>query len=283
MSVASFIPEYWSAKLQVSLKKNLVYAGPTVVNRDYEGEISQAGDTVHINSISRPTIATYTPNSTSMTAEQLNTAQRSLVVDQAKYFDFYLDDVDKRQAAGDILPEAVKEAAYGLADAADQYVVSLYTGAASANALGTIAVPTGNPEYFYDKVLVPLSVALDEANVPAEGRWCVVPPWLHGRALRDSRFVKVNESGTEQGLRNGIIGRSAGFDILKSNNAPLVTGDDYAVMAGYPGAISFASQILETEALRSTTAFADQVRGLSVYGAKLVRPTGIATAVVSQT
>ena len=283
MGVASFIPEYWSAKLQTSLKKNLVYAGPTVVNRDYEGQISQAGDTVHINSISRPTIATYTPNSTSLTAEQLTTAQRTLVVDQAKSFDFYVDDVDKRQASGEMLPSAVAEAAYGLADVADQYVVSLYTGAASANALSTIAVPTANPEYFYDKVLVPLSVALDEANVPNEGRWVVVPPWLHGRALRDARFIKVNESGTDQGLRNGIIGRAAGFDVLKSNNAPLVTGDDYAVMAGYPGAISFASQILETEALRSTTAFADRVRGLSVYGAKLVRPTGIATAVVSAT
>ena len=84
----TFIPEIWSAMMLESLKKNLVYAGPGVVSRAWEGEIQNQGDTVRIRSISRPTIATYTKGSTTITPEQLTDAQRSLVINQAKYFAF---------------------------------------------------------------------------------------------------------------------------------------------------------------------------------------------------
>lgn len=283
MAITRFRPEIWSAQLLVALRKSLVYAGPTVVNRDYEGELREAGDTVRITSISRPTIGTYTPNSTSIVPEELTDAQRTLVVDQCKYFAFRVDDVDARQAKGDVIPQAMSEAAYALADVIDQYVASLYTQAQSANALGTVAVAAASPTDFYDDVLVPLKVKLDEANVPTDGRWCIIPPWLHGRALMDARFIKVNESGTDSGLRNGMVSRAAGFDILVSNNAPLVTGDDYAVMAGRNTAISFVEQINKTEAYRPESSFSDAVKGLALYGAKVIRPDSIATAVVSQT
>src|SRR5690349_13358556 len=98
MAITRFRPEIWSAELLVALRKSLVFAQPGVVNRDYEGEISAAGDTVRITSISDPTIGTYTPNSTSITPEELTDAQRTLVIDQAKYFAFYVDDIDARQA-----------------------------------------------------------------------------------------------------------------------------------------------------------------------------------------
>lgn len=283
MSITRFRPEIWSANLLVALRKALVYAGPGVVNRDYEGEIQAAGDTVRITSISDPTIGTYTPNVTSITPEELTDAQRTLVVDQAKFFAFFVDDVDARQAKGNVIPEAMRRAAYKLADQVDQYVVSLYTGAQSANQLGTVPVVTATPTAFYDNVLVPLKVKLDEANVPTEGRYCIIPPWLHGRALRDDRFVRVDASGTSEGLRNGMVGRAAGFDIMISNNAPLVTGDDYLALAGNSSAISFAEQINKTEAYRPEAKFADAIKGLTLYGAKLVRPDSIATAIVSQT
>lgn len=283
MSITRFRPEIWSAQLLVALRKALVYAGPSVVNRDYEGEIQQAGDTVRITSIGRPTVGTYVPNSTVITPEELTDAQRTLVIDQAKYFAFKVDDVDARQAKGNVIPQAMSEAAYALADVIDQYVASLYTQVAAANALGTIAVTAATPTDFYDLVLVPLKVRLDEANVPADGRWIVVPPWLEGRALRDNRFVRVNESGSDTALRNGQVARAAGFDIMLSNNAPLVTGDDYAVLAGRNSAISFAEQINKTVAYRPEASFADAVKGLTLYGAKVIRPESIASAVVSQT
>ncbi|MET9954217.1 P22 coat protein - protein 5 domain protein [Streptomyces sp. NPDC006339] len=283
MAITRFRPEIWSARLLVALRKSLIYAGPGIVNRDYEGEIREAGDIVRITSISRPTIGTYVPNSTTITPEELTDAQRTLVVDQCKYFAFKVDDVDARQAKGDVMPQALSEAAYALADVVDQYVASLYTQAQAANQLGTVAVPTGTPTAFYDSILVPLKVKLDEANVPATGRYCVIPPWLHGRALRDDRFIRVDASGTSEGLRNGLVGRAAGFDILVSNNAPNPTGDDYVVQAGTNAAVSFAEQINKTEAYRPESSFSDAIKGLALYGAKVIRPDAIATALASQT
>jgi hypothetical protein len=283
VAITRFRPEIWSAMLLVALRKALVYAGPGVVNRDYEGEIAEAGDTVRITSIGDPTIGTYVPNVTVISPEELTDAQRTLVVDQAKYFAFKVDDVDARQARGNVMTEAMRRAAYRLADTVDQYIASFYTQAQAANQLGTVPVPVATPTAFYDNVLIPLGVKLDEANVPSEGRYCVIPPWLHGRALRDDRFVRVDASGSDQALRNGIVGRAAGFDILKSNNAPLVTGDDYAVQAGVDMAISLAEQINKTEAYRPEAGFSDAVKGLALYGAKVVRPEALATAIVSQT
>jgi N4-gp56 family major capsid protein len=281
MSVDTFKPEVWSAVMLDSLKKSLVYGD--LVNNQYEGEISDFGDTVTVNSISRPTIGTYTPNSTTVTPQQLQTAQRKLLIDQAKYFAFSVDDVDARQARGDMLPAALSEAAYGLADTADQFLAGLYTGVQSANALGTIAVTTAAPLDAYDKVLVPLKVKLDEANVPLQNRWCVIPPWLHGRLLRDDRFIRADASGEASAAINGRVGRAAGMDIRVSNNTPFPGGDDNIVIAGYRGAISFAGQINSVEAYRPQTGFSDAIKGLQLYGGKLMRPDGIATCQASQT
>lgn len=274
----SFIPEIWSAQVLVSLKKAQRYAQAGVVNRNYEGEIRNGGDTVRVRSISRPTISTYTKGGT-LTYEQLTDAQRALTVDQQKSFSFVVDDIDKAQNGG-AMQEAADEAAYGLRDLADQYVAALYTGAQTANQIGTVSVTTGDIAYTQ---LLALKTKLDEANVPDEGRWAIVPSWYEGLLLNNDKFVRVDASGTDEGLRNGRIGRAAGFTVLMSNNAPLVTGDDYAVMAGVPGAISYAEQIVEMEALRLQTTFGTGVRGLHVYGAKLMRPDAIATLIASKT
>jgi hypothetical protein len=286
MSILRFKPEIWSANLLVALRKTLVYGGDQVVNTDYEGDIAEAGDTVRITSISRPTISTYTPGVTSIVPEQLTDAQRTLTVDQSKYFAFEVDDVDMRQARGNVLPQAASESAFGLADVLDQYIASFYTGAQTANVLGSSGSPISlvaatNPNDAYNKVLVPLRTALTKANVPTMGRYCIVTPEFYGLLLQDSRFTKVNESGTTEGLRNGIVGRAAGFDILESNNVPIPTTGVAAITAGVRSAISFASQINKTEAYRPQNSFSDAIKGLSLYGAKLVRPDSLAVANVA--
>ncbi len=282
MAITNFIPEIWSADLLSSLKKNLVFAGPGVANRNYEGEIAEAGDTVKIASISRPTIGTYTKNSTTITPENLTDAQRSLLIDQSKYFAFEVDDIDLRQAknGGALLTEAATEAAYGLADVADQVVAALYTGVDSANAISTTSITTAALAV---TGLINLKVKLDNANVPTQGRYVIVPPWYHGLLLASDLFVRVDASGNDTALRNGVVGRAFGFDVMVSNNCVNVTGDDYIVQAGYPGAVSFAEQIVKVEAYRPENAFSDALKGLHVYGAKLVRPTGIATLTASIT
>jgi hypothetical protein len=280
VSILNFRPEIWSANLLVATRKTLVYGD--CVNRDYEGEISAAGDTVRITSIGRPTISSYVPNSTVINPEQVNDSQRTLVVDQSKFFAFAVDDVDARQAKGNVIPQSMNEAAYGFADVIDQYVAnSMYTGIQTANQVGSITVAANTPSDFYDKVLVPLKIKLDLANVPTEGRWINVRPEAHGALLRDSRFVKVNESGTSEALRNGMVGRAAGFDIRLTNNAPNTTGSEYVTIAGTNAAYTFAEQINKVEAYRPQNSFSDAVKGLVLYGGKLVRPDFLASALVT--
>ena len=282
MAITNFIPEVWSAQLLSSLKKATIFGSPAVVNRNYEGEITDSGDTVKITSISRPTIATYTKDSTTISPETLTDAQRSLLIDQSKYFAFEVDDIDMRQSrdGGALLMEAADEAAYGLADVADQFLAGLYAGVDSGNAIGTTSVTTAALAV---SNLIALKVKLDVANVPQSGRYVVVPPWYHALLLGSDTFVRADASGNADTLRNGQVGRAFGFDVLMSNNCVNVTGDDYIVQAGHPMALSFAEQIVKTEAYRPESAFSDALKGLHVYGAKLVRPTAIATLTASIT
>lgn len=280
MSIARFRPEIWSAQLLVALRKALVYGN--CVNHDYEGEIAESGDSVRITSIGRPTISTYVPNVTVVTPEQVNDAQRTLVVDQSKYFDFAVDDVDARQARGNVLPQAADEAAFALADVIDQYIASFYTSIQSANALGSITVNSATtPTDFYDKVLVPLKIKLDKANVPKTGRWVNITPDGEGCLLRDARFIRANEAATTTGLRDGVVGRAAGFDIGVTNNAPNTTASEFANVAGNNSGVTFAMQLNKVEAYRPQTSFADAIKGLNLYGAKMVRPDAWASALVT--
>ncbi|MFH9728313.1 phage capsid protein [Streptomyces sp. NPDC017254] len=284
MTVKNFVPEVWSSKLLVATRKALVYAAPGVVNRDYEGEIADAGDTVRITSVSRPAIGTYVPGSTTITPEKLTTGQRTLTVDQSKYWAFMVDDVDKRQAKSSLMPQAMSEAAYGLADVMDQYIAGLYTQIAAGNFLNAQGSPIDTytaPTDFYDKVLVPLRTKLTKANVPTAGRYVIVPPEAYASLLLDDRFIKADNAGTDAGLRNGLVGRAAGFDIYESNNCPVPTGDTTVVQAGVKEAITFAEQLNKTEAYRPESSFSDAVKGLALYGAKVIRPDHLAAAFIN--
>jgi len=280
MSIQKFRPEIWSAQLLVALRQNLVYSA--FINRDYEGEIAQAGDTVRITSIGRPTISTYTPNSTVITPEQVTDSQRTLVVDQAKFFAFAVDDVDARQAKGNVIPQAMDEAAFAAANVIDLYLSSFYTSIQTANQIGAVTVSRATPAQAYDNVLVPLKVKLDQANVPAQGRSVAISPDLHGLFLRDPRFVANAANNVSSALQTGSVGQAAGFNILLSNQTP-TTGSDSVVIAGNNRAITYAEQISQVEAYRPQTGFSDAVKGLFLYGAKNVRPDSLASALVTVT
>lgn len=312
MSVLAFKPEIWSKVILAALQKNLVFGGPAVVNNDYEGEISGPGNVVHITQFSDPTISTYVPSSP-ITYAPLSDAGLDLNIDQAKSFSFAIDDVDKRQAAGDMMSYLEERASYKLADVADQFVAGLYTGVSTANIIGgsTAAAPleifpfsTGSPAAFYQQVLLPLKVALTQANIPMAGRYCVVPPFCESLLEQTQAFIAITDMQGQPSevFQTGLIGRAAGFDIYVSNNSvnanPSFTASgvtapsgwsgstnfagSYVVQAGHNMAITYGEQIVQTEALRLQTTFADGVRGLHVYGAKLVRPDAIALAYVSR-
>jgi hypothetical protein len=281
MAVTNFIPTLWAGALLSSLKKRSVFTQSTVVNRNYEGEIRQQGDTVRITSIGPIAVADYTSH-TNITVEEVDDATQSLLINQAKAFGFTIDDVEAAQSVngGALMSEAMTEAAYSLADVADLYVASLASGAAAGNQISTTAITT--PALAVSG-LINLMTRLNQSNVPTEGRYVIVPPWYYALLLGSDLFVRADASGGTDGLRNGIVGRAFGFDVLMSNNVTNTTGDDFRIVAGYPGAITFAEQIVHTEADRMELRFADLVKGLHVYGAKVVRPTGLATLIASQT
>lgn len=281
MAISAFKPKVWNANLLVALEKSLVYAAPGVVNRDYEGDIANYGDTVHITSLADPTIGTYTPH-TDITIEDVDDSDATLLIDQAKYFAFEVDDVEKRQAfnGGRVLTEQARKAAYKLRDVADQYVAGLMAaGVDAGNLIAEQTVSVSSTAKAYD-VLVDLGTKLDEDNVPDEGRWVVVTPGFYGLLKKDSRFVGTGDAQAAAIRANGIVGEAAGFSVRKSNNSPNGPGAGAGklVIAGYSGAVTYAEQINKTEAARKEKGFADIVKGLHLYGSKVVRATGLAAA-----
>ena len=277
MAVTNFIPELWSARLLNALDKSHVFAN--VVNRDYEGDIKKMGDTVHINTIGAVTIGTYTQNTDfSSGPETLATTDQTLTIDQAKYFNFQVDDIDAAQAAGDIMDKAMTRAAYGLADASDKYIAGILAGAADASNLVSSSAVALTSSNVYENV-VKMRTILDKANVPTAGRWLVIPPEMYALILLDDRFVKTGGEMAEGILRTGLVAQAAGFDIYLSNNCVSVNSnstDTYTIVGGVDSAATYAEQIVSTEAYRPEKRFADAVKGLHVYGAKGVDKAQIA-------
>lgn len=276
MAITNFIPEVWSAKLLTALENNLVYGAAGVVNRDYEGEISQFGDTVHITNLVDPTIGSYTAH-TDITIEDVDDGTATLIINQSPYFAFEVDDIEKRQARGSVLDEQARRAAYLLRDKADQYVAGLMaTGVDAGNVIAEATVTSATA---YD-TLVDLGTLLTEDNVPFEGRWAIVTPKFYGLLLKDDRFVA---SGSESGsatLANGVVGSAAGLSIRVSNNAPdgPGAGAGKLVIAGTSIATTYAEQIAKVESFKMEKRFNEAIKGLHLYGAKVVRPTALAAA-----
>lgn len=281
MSVDTFIPQLWASTLLERLHAELVYAQDGIVNTDYQGQINQKGDSVNINQIGAVTVTDYTKNTDHAAPETLATTETTLTIDQAKLFNFEIDDVDRAQVAddGNLMAEAMRESAYALASVADTYLAGkIVAGVDPGNLIGSDTTPEvvtpSSSKLAYDE-LVDLSTILDEANCPNVGRWVIVPPWFHGLLRKDDRFVHATAYG-DQVLQNGEIGQAAGFRVLKSNNVPNTTGTKYKIVAGSSTAVSFAEQINEVRAFRPERRMADAVKGLHLYGSAVIRPTCVA-------
>lgn len=286
MAVDTFIPEVWSAELLTTLDENYVLAAPDATNRDYEGEIANAGDTVHIGSLTDPTVSTYTKNVTTIDPQTLTTTDQTLVIDQSKYFAFEVDDVDMRQVkdGGKLLSTAAQRSAVKLQELADTYIGTLMTTNAG-NVLAALDVGTSAAAY---SVLIRLKVALDRANVPQAGRWVAVSPEFYALLLGDARFTDASAYGQGGVVANGEVGRALGFTVKVSTNLPAGTAGvapevSSFLIAGHRIATTFAEQISKTEAYRPQNAFSDAVKGLHLYGAKVIRPEALAVIDVDVT
>ena len=276
MAIDNFIPQIWANRILENLNAAHVFADR--LNRDYEGDIRAAGDSVRINSIGRVTISDYTKNGAINAPETLEGSDMVLEITQNKYFNFEIDDIDRWQQKPKLMDAATRETAWSMADEVDTYLASVLQAGSTNNVTGVggavLTIGTGAGETNAYVSLVDAGVALSEQNVPTRGRWAVVPPWFEGMLRKDDRFVSYGTVANRDDLKNGHIGRAAGFDIYVSNNVSSLggLGANYYIQTGVNEAATYAEQIDDTEAYRPEGSFSDALKGLHLYGAKVTRP-----------
>jgi hypothetical protein len=265
MPADAFTPEIWSRRLNTKLRGALVFG--SVVNTDYEGEISAlGGDTVKINQVGEVTVAAYVPGTTSLTVQQLTDYQTTLKIDQIYSFDFGSDKVNIAQANTNYMDEAFQSAAWGLKNVADEYIAGLYgeAGSTSSLAVDSTNVLAG---------VLTCSQELSKNNVPREGRWLIGPPEFTTK-LAIAKVLVTDAGAAADAFMNGFQGRVGGFDYYESNNVAN-DGTNYQILAGSRKAISFVGQINYVERFRPEASFTDAIKGLYVFGAKVVYPDAL--------
>ncbi len=281
MALDNFIPEIWSARLLKHLDEDLVFK--QLVNTDYEGEIRNVGDTVRVNRIGDIVVGSYTKDGEIGSPQQLSGEQLVLTIDQFKYFNFYVDDVDSAQQNPKTMDDAMSRAAFALAKEVDKYIAGLYTHAGvkldNSGAGYQVGTDTGqkNP---YDLV-VDIVEQMDSHNIPGAGRWLVIPPWFHAMLLKSEEY----KLAFQDYKTTGEIPTIAGIRILMSNNLPtkkISTVDFSVLLAGTNMAISFAQQLNKVEAYRPEKRFADAVKGLLLFGAKVFYPESLVSMVAKK-
>lgn len=298
MAITNFQPEIWSERILRAFDKSFVYKNRC--NTNYEGEISRMGDTVNIQSVTAPTISTayYVSASTVVAEENLTDAQTILQINKTRTFNIYVDDVVRAQSIPGLMDEGMRKAGVGVANGIDSYIAGLYTEAKASSVgtgqLGTTTAgsgaaieikTTGVPAVM--KAFITAGRLLNERNIPGEGRWAIVSPYLHqvllyGHAIQGGGFDMPNN----QSLMNGFVGRSLGFDVYVSNNVPASKGSSSNATIctfGTNDGITYAGQLTNIEAMRSQRRFADTVRGLYLFGAKVVQPTALVKFVYQTT
>jgi len=296
-----FLPSIYSRKVLNFFRKSSVVEA--ITNTDYAGEISAYGDSVKI--IKEPVISVsdYTRN-TDTTETRLTDQEINLVVDSAKAFKFIVDDIESNMSHVNFKEVATSSAAYALRDSYDAAVIAnMFSGVSTSSpdhVLGADAAAatqtmgqhqggsnsidlTGSDGTGADPldVMAFMAKLLDEQNVPEEGRWFVAPPaWYEQLSQSGSKLMSVDFNAGQGSIRNGLVssGKLRGFDMYKSNNiaAPSTAGGK--VLAGHISSTATAQTIISTEVLRDPDSFGDIVRGLHVFGTKVLRPEALVSA-----
>ncbi|MGU3659246.1 phage major capsid protein [Methylobacterium fujisawaense] len=302
----TFIPEIWSAKLLEKFYASTVLAA--ISNTDYEGEITGAGDKLIIRTRPTLTIKNYSADQP-LEFERPSAPTVSLLIDKGKYFAAILDDVMKKQMDIDVIGMWTDDASQQMKLTIDRDMLLYLLGQADANNRGAVAGAishslnlgaTGAPvnlaarnpgtgEVDVIEYICRLGQVLDEQNIPEEGRWIVAPSWF-GSYIKQSDLRNAGLSGDSVStLRNGKLGMIDRFTIYISNLLPTsatatgqLAASEFPVFAGHRHSTTFASQITEMETIRSESTFGDIIRGLNVYGFKVLDKTCLVQGVVTQ-
>jgi len=271
---ADFIPEIWSKRLEQLLFADAVML--QCVNRNYEGEIKNAGDTVNILTPGEVSVSTL--HGDSISYNELTPSKQQLTISQKKFFAFKINDAASAQAGIDLMEAHLVNAKRAIEVDQDSYLLGLYTDADAENIVGSSeTAPTITTENVYS-AFVALAKTLKKSNAASSAApWVVINPDVEAVLLESSQFTTAHQVG-EKTIRDGAIGRIAGMDVLVSSNLKADTNGAIPVMAGTNAAITFASQVAKIEKIRDINTFSDLVRGLYLYGAKVVQPKALAVS-----
>ena len=293
-----FLPSIYSRKVLNFFRKSSVVEA--ITNTDYAGEISAYGDSVKIIKEPVITVEDYTRN-TDTTETRLTDQELTLVVNSAKAFKFIVDDIETNMSHVNFKEVASSSAAYALRDSYDAAVIAtMFSGVSSSSpdhvlgadnatdlaagtfdGTGNLDIGFGSSEHDPIDVLARMARLLDEQNVPEEGRWFVAGPDFYevlGQA--SSKLLSVDFNAGQGSIRNGLVssGKLRGFDMYKSNNIAATSNAAGKCLGGHISSTATAQTIVSTETLRDPTSFGDIVRGLHVYGAKVLRPEALVSA-----
>ena len=266
MAITNFIPTVWSENLYQELDKK--YIGVANCNRDYEGEIREKGNTVRICGVGEVVVSEYVKNANMNSPAALSDHARELKIDQAKYFNFQIDDIDRAQSSPKLMEIAMKNAASALANDADQYIYSLYGQAGS-----TIKCDDVKVDNIVDLIIDARTKLFNNNVADPEDIVVEVTPEIAGLIMKAK--VTLSSDNTDV-METGCIGAIGGCKIFVSNNVMKMEGDtgyEHKCLARTKRAIAFAEQLSEIDAYRPELRFADAVKGLHLYGAKVVYPS----------
>jgi hypothetical protein len=292
-----FLPSIYSKKVLNFFRKASVVEA--ITNTDYAGEISAYGDSVKI--IKEPTITVYDyTRGSDTTSTKLTDQEITLVVDSAKAFKFIVDDIETNMSHVNFKEVASSSAAYSLKDSYDAAVLSTMfsgvsasgpdhvIGADAAAGTGGVAETTASVDLGVASEVDPLDLMarmarlLDDQSVPEENRWFVASPDFYEELSQSaSKLLSVDYNAGQGSIRNGLVssGKLRGFDMYKSNNVPSVSTATGQCLGGHMSSTATANTILSTEVIRDPSSFGDIVRGLHVYGAKVLRDDAMVKAI----
>lgn len=263
----SFVPTVWSAELLQQFDPNLVWASRYVCNNRYTGEIEGKGDRVVINGLNRPTVGTYDA-STGMTIEHLETVEQHLNITEADYVAFYVDDIERVQAAGALADPATQATIAGLANTADEFVGGIIS--ASASSIPQIDVSELTTSQAKGEALLEgifdMMEKLDTNKIPANGRYVVVSPKVKRFLLRASDVANAASLGQNGATANGVVAKLAGFTVMSTTAMPA----DVDIVAGHPAFTTFASVFTNFRMQPVEKFRANQIDCLHLYGARVL-------------
>ena len=284
----NFIPEIWSGKLIENFYDATVLSA--ISNTDYEGEIKNMGDTVNIRTTPELTIQTYVKGQT-LSVENPDKAKLQLIIDKGEYFAAVEDNVDQVQSDVNMMDQWSKDASERMKIKIDTRVLTdMLTDVHASNKGQTAGRISGNidlgvagtPEALTTSnvigKIVDMGTVLDEANCPESDRFMVIPAKMGGLIKQsDLKDASITGDGSSP-LRNGRLGMIDRFTVYVSHNL-YKSGTEFSVIAGHKMGFTFASQMTNMETIRSETTFGNIIRGLQVYGYKVVKPEALATLV----